>query len=221
MLFDTNLILQYIDQRKLHKLQQQHASSVKQWNGLIFWMNINVGYQDSEDRYKSLKVEIGTEFNWKIENSCSFTVNILHASSSWIANNSIISGMNGRQFRIICERNILIDENSAISMKSKMFGGSIIIYCDSLTIQDGGEITAVGEYMGGSIDIVTNSTNIDMTNFNHALSVDGDNVADGDKGLIRFGYFDQSKGQREFADVFVPNTEENVEMNFVYDPNVE
>lgn len=211
LLIDTNLILQNIDQRGL------------QCNGLIIWISVNVKYRNTDNLSRKTKVEIGAEFNWKIEHNSSFSVNSLYVSSLWITNDSIISGSNdddddddgnGAQFRIICEKNILIDQNCAIS-GTEFAGGEIMIYCDRLEIRDGGQITVNKKT---SIGIITN-TNIDNTNINKILCVKG--VQDsGNKGVIRFGYFNQSENKHVFVNSFAPNSFGNINKNFDYHRDV-
>eukprot|EP01084_Bolivina_argentea_P142884 250982_1 len=155
MLFDTNLILQYIDQRKLYKLKHKYFSShaSQQWKGLTICISINIQYGDTAEcswkhNLQDFKIEIGNELNWKINHDSTFTVDTLYISSLWVTNNSkidsIASKLNdddgnhgiydneydminsvGGQFKIVCQQNIIIDKHCSICMNQKGIKGAI------------------------------------------------------------------------------------------------
>eukprot|EP01084_Bolivina_argentea_P189350 325635_1 len=147
MLVDTNLILQYIDQRKLNKLQKV----------LIIHINMEIKYHHDQlrtwgDKY-DFKVTIGNNFNWKVSKSTKLTNHVLYISSLAITNASEVSCVavtskpyekhierhlkltddvkqhdvqidDIGQFSIVCRENILIDEQCSINMNECGLNGS-------------------------------------------------------------------------------------------------
>eukprot|EP01084_Bolivina_argentea_P236057 397031_1 len=129
MLINPNLLLQYVDQRTLYRLNKTYAASQQlQWEGLILSISIVIKYELKEilneinvtshcweHQLSEIKFKIGKKFNWKLQNNSSFTEHYLYTSSLWITNNSCIDNV-AQDFTIICEQNLLIDENSSICM---------------------------------------------------------------------------------------------------------
>lgn len=83
MLGDTNLILQYIDQRKLYETN----------NVLIININVHVEHKNEYGglwrfNLSDFKFEIGHSFNWKIDRNTQLTCDTMYISSVWITNKS-------------------------------------------------------------------------------------------------------------------------------------
>eukprot|EP01084_Bolivina_argentea_P072081 130915_1 len=112
MLLNPNLMLQNIDQSILDKTGK----------GVTIYISMEIKYQLKFDdgnksecriwRYKKEKfkvVEVERNFNWKINNSTTFTSNLLNVSSLWISNKSVINCVpmdvnNSGIFKIICKK---------------------------------------------------------------------------------------------------------------------
>eukprot|EP01084_Bolivina_argentea_P055952 102466_1 len=168
---NLNLILQHIDQRLLDKLQ----------NGLRIYINLEIKYQymdgnadksqvriwryNLSDYFKVL--EIGNVFNWKITDNTILNNEPIYPSSLWITNKSHFKCINDKYhlFRVLCKKEIWVDDDSCISINGHGDGGTIIVLCDKLIIENKGAIRANGynaqKYnenpgSGGSILIFTN-----------------------------------------------------------------
>eukprot|EP01084_Bolivina_argentea_P142879 250973_1 len=138
MLRDPNLILQHIDQRKLYQLNKKYLSSNK-WEGLTLEINADIEYGNLRIyQIWNHRVNVGKEFNWKIAYDSQLTVDTLYVSSLFITNKSCMHGTSavhnseqkqdniiGGTLRIFCENNLLVDENSSISMDACGIKGAI------------------------------------------------------------------------------------------------
>eukprot|EP01084_Bolivina_argentea_P297560 512657_1 len=139
MLADTNLILQFIDQRKLEKsktinidmqIKYQHMYPDGDKSSVRIWR-----YELSD-----FLLKIGNDFNWKINADLKLSVNTLHVSSLWITNDCCVScekySVTDRNeyfnmkdtfgvLAIICKKKLLIDKKCSISMTECGINGAI------------------------------------------------------------------------------------------------
>eukprot|EP01083_Nonionella_stella_P026421 72714_1 len=209
MLMDTNLILQYIDQRKIHKLQ----------NDLVLNIDMNIKYQvvdhDGVNEFRcgerlwrcKLSIaafNIGTDFRWKIGRSTILTNHVLYVSSLWICKSSRLRCDDSIGYlKAICAAgDILIDENSSIDMNESGVNEHSFILCNELNITNGSKITSKRR-----ITIVTNNTNIDEKDDENDGNQDEDENA-----LVQFGYIEK---YNEISGNFVFKYDDNFSSNEV------
>eukprot|EP01083_Nonionella_stella_P293367 997657_1 len=162
MLMDANLMLQYIDQRKMHTLQCDLTINIE----------INIKYQvvnhDGANaircgerlwrcKFSIVAFNIGTNFRWKINHNTILTNHLLYVSSLWICNNSRLRCDDSiGYFKAICvAEDMLIDANSSICMNQSGVNEYSFILCNELNITNGSKIASKRR-----ITIVTNNTNI-------------------------------------------------------------
>eukprot|EP01083_Nonionella_stella_P217394 780542_1 len=132
MLRNTDLILQYVDQRKLNTFQK----------GLTVSIDMKIKYQQRANGTKCrvrkwrytlnnyVALEIKRNFNWMIKKSTNLTLGELCISSLWISDNSVVThhvednadekeiydACARGTLRIYCTETVRIDEGCSISM---------------------------------------------------------------------------------------------------------
>eukprot|EP01084_Bolivina_argentea_P170315 295135_1 len=182
MLIDTNLILQYVDQRKMDDFQK----------GLIIYIDMTIKYQymsgdgnESQIRFWEYNlhnhkvIEIASRFNafdWRISNDTILTFVPLYVSNLWITNISHVSCVpretthNG-ECKIYCKGDILIDSECSISMDGCGVTGAVFneekkesMY--KIDVKYNGK--SIYEYGGGAGYKETGNNSYDEENFIYA-----------------------------------------------------
>eukprot|EP01084_Bolivina_argentea_P098349 176754_1 len=203
MLINTNLILQYVDQKQIYKLIRSHATE-SEWKGVVISMDIDIQYGPWKYMVNNFTVDIGTEFKWKINHSSSLSVDTVWISSLWITNNSCIStNANAGQFTIGCQENALIDEKCSISMDERGLKGAYVTI--SKTDKAASNVGKIWEKTKSILSSHGKKQQVDKAHKCNGKS--GDNFGggagykeQGQNGVNSFGSVDASGGCKYFTD---------------------